>query len=622
MAQFKNRKTNGGSVILTASFLILLCFFFINQPLLGQRSRSGQELTIRDVELGFPSPGIPFYHFKAELELPESSIIEVEAAVDGKVLRATEIRREDEVEDLSKPPLSERPPSGYSMSQDGTYYKNPHVIGWVKWEPGQTYSIRLSVRMKKSVHASKDDVILSAERKVTAPSGVNVFDQDWPKYKSVVVSETGGIDRSDEPVEVLLAFYPDEAMHLTREIRVVAVDQKTHELKEVVSQVYDIQKFLEEDDLAPDENGKPTREVPLWMPTVTARVAFLASVPAKSSRVFLIYYGNEDALAKTYETDLRVQGEKPGLYIENNRISVVLHPESGHLDQIALKSKPEDPLFHRMETNGAIHWNPGIYVPPRAWTHTADWKPPAHTNSVAGPVIATNEMWDHLRGVPEVDASVRYEFYPGMPYFISSTCMRINETVNCLALRNAEIVFKRELMTRASWYDLVRDSIITYNVSNMPDLTDIKMEADIPWITFYNEETGIGFAGIQLGYANAGIESRSRLLNPFFYITGGPWIYWARGLSHPFLSSNMQQVVPAQKGSMFSEKWAYLIYEIDKGNQPYAPVLEWQRRLSHPLRVQLVEEVDDRVSRTVVEIFMDEGRSGWEERETSKHGKE
>jgi len=602
--------------------ILILSALMISWSVHAQKSKSGKELTIREIELGYPSPGIPFYHFKAELELPQSSIIEVEAAVDGKVLRATDLRREDELEDLSKPPLSERPPSGYSMSQDGTYYKNPHVIGWVKWQPEKTYAIKLSVRMKKSVHASNDDVILSAEKKVVAPSGVNVFDEVWPKYKSVVVSETAGIDRADEPVEVLLAFYPDEAQHLTREVRVVAVNPVTHELNEVVSQVYDIQKFLEEDDLAPDENGALTRDVPLWMPTITARVAFLANVPAKSSRVFLIYYGNEDALAKIYQSDLKVQGEQPGLLIENSKISVVLHPESGHLDQITLKSQPDKSLFHRMETNGAIHWNPGIYVPPRAWTHTADWKPPANIQSVTGPVITTNEMWDHLRGVPEVDASVRYEFYPGLPYFISTTCMRINETVNCLAMRNAEIVFKRELMTHASWYDIVRDEIITYNVSTMPDLTDIKMEADIPWITFFNEETGIGFAGIQLNYSNAGIESRTRLLNPFFYITGGPWIYWARGLSHSFLSSNMQQMIPAMKGSVFSEKWAYLIYEIDKGGEPYSPVLEWQRRLTHPLRVQLVEEVDDRVSKVVVEIYMDEGRSGWEERETGKHGRE
>ncbi|MCK4748755.1 MAG: hypothetical protein KAT15_16995, partial [Bacteroidales bacterium] len=205
------------------------------------------------------------------------------------------------------------------------------------------------------------------------------------------------------------------------------------------------------------------------------------------------------------------------------------------------------------------------------------------------------------------------------PYFISSTSMRINKTVYCLALRNAEIVFKRELITHAAWYDVVRDSIITYDVSKMPDLTDIKIEADVPWITFYNAETGIGFGGIQLSYSNAGLESRPRLLNPYFYITGGPWIYWARALSLSFLSSNMQQMIPATEGSFFSEKWAYLIYDISKGDEPYDRVIEWQKRLTNPLRIQLTEEVDERVAKTVEEVYMDEGKSGWEGRETGKH---
>ena len=156
----------------------------------------------------------------------------------------------------------------------------------------------------------------------------------------------------------------------------------------------------------------------------------------------------------------------------------------------------------------------------------------------------------------------------------------------------------------------------------MPDLMDLKMEADLPWITFYNEDTGIGFAGIKLNYANGGLESRPRLLNPFFYITAGPWIYWTRALSLSFLSSNMQQMIPAMQGNIFLEKWAYLIYEIDRNKAPYTPVLDWQKRLTNPLRIHLVEEVDERVSKTVEEVYMDEGKSGWEGRETGKHKRE
>jgi len=603
--------------------LLLLTFplimFLAVLPVSGKGSTT-RELKIKKLELGYPCPAIPFYHFLAEVELPQPSIIEVETAVDGHWLRFNDLHKANEITVMSKPALSHRPPSGYGLSLDGTLYKEPHIVGWMQWVPGREYEITIKVRVKKHIKKSKDDIFLTAVRKVKAPAGAAVFDPAWKKYKAVVLSETAGIDRTREPVEVLLPFYPDEAQHLKRVVLVVAVDPESHELTEVPSQVYDIMKYMKKDDLDPDEHGKPTRDIPYWMPTVTARVAFLADVPARTSKVYLVYYDNEDAMAKMYETDLRVQGEAPGLRIDNDKFTIVLHPNSGHLDQITLKSRPDFPLYHRMETNGAIHWNPGVYVPPRPWTHTADWKPPEHVSFMAGPVISVAEMWGHLRELPEVDASVRYLFYPGVPYFTSSTTMRINKRVDCIALRNAEIVFKRELMTHAAWYDAVRDSVVVYNVKDMPDLADLFLEDDVPWITFYNEKTGIGFCGIQLSYANAGLENRPRLLNPYMYITAGPWIYWSRALSLSFLASNMQQVIPALKGNFFSEKWAYLVYETQKGDKPYEPVYYWEKRLRNPLRIRLVEEVDERVPRTVNEIFIDEGKSGWEGRETSTHG--
>ena len=594
-------------------------FILLTTSIAFSNDRPPKDLEFASLELGYPCPSIPFYHIKAKINLPEPSIIEVVTFVNGKPLRFTDLHRADENSTLNRPPLSHRPPSGYGLSQDGTLYKNPHIIGWLKWQPGKQYDIEIKVRVKKNIHASDEDVFLIGNRKLIAPIKVKVFSEAWKNYKSVVISETANINRVKEPVEVLLPFYPDEALHLKREIRVVSVDLETHALQEIPSQVYDIQKYLLEDDLAPDDTGKPTREVPLWMPTITARVAFLADVPAKTSQVFLIYYNNENALAKTYKTDLRIQGESPGFNIDNSKYSIVLHPESGHLDQITLKSNPQTPLFHRMETNGAIHWNPGIYAPPRPWTHTADWKPAKNNKFMSGPIVSTAEMWGPLRELPEVDASVRYEFYPNVPYFISSTTMRINERVDCIALRNGEIVFKREQMTHAAWYDIIQDTVITYDVENMPDLTDLFMESDVPWITFYNPETKIGFCGIQLSYANTGLESKPRLLNPYMYVTGGPWIYWSRALSLSFLSSNMQQVIPAMKGNVFSEKWAYLTYTTEPGDIPYQPIFQWHKKLTNPLRIRLFEEVDQRVSRTVHEVYIDNGKSGWESRETGNH---
>ena len=85
---------------------------------------------------------------------------------------------------------------------------------------------------------------------------------------------------------------------LPRDIRVVSVDPVTHMLTEVPCQVYDQKEYLKEDDLGPDKNGNPTRKVPLWVPTVTVRVAFLADVPAKSSWVFLVFYNNPECNCK------------------------------------------------------------------------------------------------------------------------------------------------------------------------------------------------------------------------------------------------------------------------------------------------------------------------------------
>ena len=185
------------------------------------------------------------------------------------------------------------------------------------------YEIVIKVRMKKNIRGSEDDLFPTAKRNLKAPDAAPTFDKAWKNYKAIVLTETAGIDRNAEPVEVLLLFYPEKAGQLTRDIRVVSVDPQTHELSEVPSQVYDLDQFLKEDNMGPDEHGNPTRDIPLWMPTVTARVAFLADVPARTSQVFLIYYNNEDALATMYKTGLRVQGEAPGLRVENDLYSIV-----------------------------------------------------------------------------------------------------------------------------------------------------------------------------------------------------------------------------------------------------------------------------------------------------------
>jgi hypothetical protein len=598
-------------ILLKISFLLL-------SALLGSVSLNkihAQDMEIKDLQLKFPQPSIPFYHFEMKINLPRSSIIEVKIVVNNDTLRFTDLYSASMFEkmEIDKPAIAHRPPSGYALSEDTIKYKTPYVIGWLRWQPGHRYKIEVLVRMKAGGQKSNNDVILSASKTVIAPNDAPVFSLAWKNYKAVVLSETEGIDRENEPVEVLLPFYPDQAENIKHDIRVVAIDPKTHVLTEIPSQVYDINEFLEKDNLEPLQKGEPNRKIPLFYPTITAQLTFLASVPARSSRVFLVFYNNKDAIQKDFTSDLIVQGNTTsGMEISNNFYKAILDPHSRALTRIMLHSKPDAPLYNQAETNGAIQWNPDIYSPPEPWAHTSDWVSP-HTKSVVGPVVVKTNTWGNINHYWGILASIKYRFYPDMPYFIMSTTMRMEKTVNTLALRNGEMVFKRDLLNRVAWYDALRDTVVVYNLETLPTLTDLTMPVDVPWITFYNDSTGIGFAGIQLGYNNSGIEYSPRLLNPYFYVTTGPWVYWARALSVSYVSSNHQQMIPVLNGNNFSEKWAYLIYEVErnKNSEPYAPVLKWQKKLTHPLKIQLVEKVDNRVSNSIYEI-MSNGKSPWE----------
>ncbi len=244
-----------------------------------------------------------------------------------------------------------------------------------------------------------------------------------------------------------------------------------------------------------------------------------------------------------------------------------------------------------METNGSIHWSPEAYPPPRPWTHMSDWKEPAF-NVAKGPVVVQTQAHGQLPYIPEIDASVSYRVYPGKPYIITETSMRVNEALKVQALRNGEVVFKRGLLTHVAWYDQVRDQVQTVDLEKMSDLDELLMDVNVPWITFYNPDTGIAFGGIQLSMANGGVEHRPRVLNPYHYVIVGPIIYWSRAMNFTFASSASQLMTKVPAGSFFWERWAFVLYEPAKGDKPYAPLLAWKEKLTHPLRMRLVEEVE------------------------------
>ncbi len=617
---------NGKKVSLVS--LILLVAVLIGAP---QCTLADPPL-VKKLTLEYPNPAIPYYHLKAELEVPEPSMLDVEVSVDGEKLRFVTVKDAAKPLDLTRPLIHYRPPFADTYAVNSTTYTTPIVIAWVPWRAGKEYRIDIKVRMRKDLKPSDTDTRLSATATVPAPHDAKTFDPQWKDYKAIVLTETAGLDRKGEPVEVLLSFYADQGTNLTNSIRVVAVDPITHAITEVPSQVYDINTDVPEGDPRPPNEKGLRRQVRIWVPTITARVAFLADVPGRTSRVYLVYHNNPGAKAPKYETDLTTSGPAPGIKVDketqkvvgtggftiaNDKIKVVLHQHSGVLDELTLKSKPNCPLYHRMETNGAIHWAPEAYPPPRPWTHTSDWKEPKF-ESWKGPVVVTTLARGALPYIPEVDAAVSYKVYPNLPYIISTTATRVNETIPVQAMRNGEIVFKRGLLTHLAWYDVIERKVQTVDLETIADLDEHLMEVDVPWIAFFNPKTGIAFGGVQIEFASAALEHLPRVWNPYHYVIVGPIVYWARALNFTFASSASQHMIEVPEGTHLWEKWGFVLYEPADGENPHAPLLEWREKLINPLRVRLVEEVESRVPIVGTEIYIDPSKTGWEERETKK----
>ncbi len=305
------------------------------------------------------------------------------------------------------------------------------------------------------------------------------------------------------------------------------------------------------------------------------------------------------------------------IVIENEKIKVALHPHSGVLDEVTLKSKPNAMLYHKMETNGSIHWAPEAYPPPRPWTHTSDWMQP-NFESWQGPVVTTTVARGQLPIIPEVDAAVSYKFYPNLPYILTTTSTRVNESLPVQAMRNGEVVFKRELITHLAWFDPIENKIQTVDLSKVADLDEILMEENTPWLSFYNPTTGIAFGGIQIESSVSGLEQQPRVVNPYMYCIVGPIVYWSRAMNFTFASSASQLMISVPKGTQLWEKWAYVLYEPQKGPNTHQTMIDWHKKLTNPLRVRLTEEVEQRVPTVGTEIYIDPSKTGWEGRETRK----
>ncbi len=130
--------------------------------------------------------------------------------------------------------------------------------------------------------------LLPAKRVVAQQSIKDWWNPDWGSRRVVVINETAGLNRVNEPTDVEIAFDPGKCLDPVKEVRVVQFDGSAW--TEVPSQVYNVTMA-----------GGYAQ---------SANVVFLANVSAYSSTTYQIYY-NAAVEAPTYD-GLRLHTEIAG----------------------------------------------------------------------------------------------------------------------------------------------------------------------------------------------------------------------------------------------------------------------------------------------------------------------
>ncbi len=528
-------------------------------------------------EFGYPVAGEPWYYVKGRLELAELPAgVAADAAwsVDKVVVDGARVRDFLVYQD------------GREVDRHGVKAAGGKVALQVKarrvWTPGAEAEMTVDL-----VEPRSGDIRL-VSAKGTAPRGKGYWDPAWKSYLALVVSEEHGFERAGYPVHATLGILADY-LRSADEVRVVRAEKNGEDVvyKEVPSQVYDLVTWNDPKVLSVEELDAATGEkVVRYHPTTSFGLAFLADVEAGSKATYLVFYDNPGAAKPAYPTDLAVtRGRGLGRTIENAFYRITLHETSGVITEIVEKATGTK-LEHKLETNGAIHWNPDVYAPPHAWYHSSDWTDPEATEAEGGPVFYSLNLKGKLPQPEGIDIGIRYHFYAGSPVVMVESVTTVAKDVFVMALRNAEVVFNKAVFTKAAFKRDGKTEILDFETSKRhPDHAAV-LRPDTPWVGFFDEAKGVGFASLYLEMATPNLNGGpASLEQPFLYIQHGPWYYVSRGFVYSFATNNQTRMLPVKAGSVYYDRSAWIAFPFPKTGGIGAYLDGRWNALKHPLAV-------------------------------------
>ncbi|MCC6798219.1 MAG: hypothetical protein IT366_24110 [Candidatus Hydrogenedentes bacterium] len=484
------------------------------------------------------------------------------------------------------------------------------------WLNGSKHSMKVTV----ADEAGKETVY-TAEGE--APPSGGYWSAEWPHSASLVVEETAGLRRDQEPVQVMVAVFADDIKKPENEVRIVTYDP-THPKAGAdgwvvaPSQITNVTIWRDEKLLNSEEKDPETGAlVHRYDATTTLELVFFADVAPYEKKVYYLAYGNPKAEKIALESDLKItKGERLSQTVENEKYSFYLSENSGSVETITIRGEGDPVLLeHKLETNGAVHWSPDIYSPPTPWVHISDWETPIF-DQINGPLLHRTRRYAPLPHMDSVVASVGYSFYAHKPYVIVSSFMEVGKDMFVQAMRNAEIVFNHEVLKEFVWEDaLGKQQTLDVESARKHPIHALEIPADTPWMALVNREKKVGFATIAIEYANGnryGHEPSEA--QPYYYVQNGPWVYISRPLVYPFGGNNFTRMMPVRAGAYYHDKNAWIPFRFAKGDDPFAEIKVQQKLLTNPLRVHEWAATNHRTPETwvmpILTMPFDEGVAG------------
>lgn len=305
-----------------------------------------------------------------------------------------------------------------------------------------THSLRDSAIQAQHEEESPGKPLIAAARfeaVAALPPAWRGWAAGWKYFKTVHLDEPLGLERSPEPVELLLSFPAAQVTSLAREIRVARVADGA--LREVPCQVH-------------GEVRRGTERL--------AKVLFMAGGTMHQRQTYLVFFGNPDAELPAYPTDLETRGEGFALDIENEHYKASLSRQMGQLERLSLKREHGVELF----AGGEGHGEP----PCIDWAHdyaasghfqkfrVTLWETCPDYEVVRGPLATIVRRWGLPRSPvhpvftpARLHVDVEYRFYAGLPWFHKSGTMRALKEFEAPALRDDEWVFSGYSFTEILW---------------------------------------------------------------------------------------------------------------------------------------------------------------------------